>query len=173
MTSWVAYPHSRGSIHITSPNIEDVPRFNSGFLSDTDSLDVEMLVWAYRKGHEIMRSFPFYNGEADVDGRAGMGHPADVFMEDGSLRAENESIEDFVRQRVCSALHSLGTCAMGYNSQAGVVDDRLAVYGVTGLRCADMSICPNNMGSNTASVAMTIGEKAAFMFLEDLNREVN
>ncbi|KAJ8070650.1 hypothetical protein OCU04_001021 [Sclerotinia nivalis] len=128
---------------------------------------MEMLVWAYRQGYEIMRSFPFYDGEVDIDGKGGIEHPANVGLEDGSLRAENATIEEFVRQTVSTAFHSLGNFAIG-NNQFGVVDERLAVYGVTGLRCGDLSICPNNLGTNTASVAMTIGEKAAAMFLDDL-----
>jgi choline dehydrogenase-like flavoprotein len=114
-----------------------------------------------------MRSFSFYAGEADVDGAAGLGHPEGIFLENGKLRAENGPIKDFVRRTVTSALHPLGTCKIGAGD-LGVVNERLAVHEVGGLRCADLSICPNNLGTNTASVAMTIGEKAAVMFLEDL-----
>lgn len=167
ITSWLAYPYSRGRVHIRSPECSLEPVFDAGFLSDVEGLDLEMLVWAYRKGHSIMRSFPFYRGEADVEGKLGAGHPKEALLRDGSLADANGPIEDYIRRTVCSAGHSMGTCAMG-SSQRGVVDAKMAVYGVTGLRCADMSICPTNLGTNTASVAMTIGEKAAFVFLENL-----
>ncbi|EPE31319.1 FAD/NAD(P)-binding protein [Glarea lozoyensis ATCC 20868] len=167
ITSWLAHPYSRGKIHIASSHANDPPIFHSGFLSDPDNLDLEMLVWAYRKGHEIMRSFSFYDGEADVDGAAGLGHPDGIFLENGKLRADNGPIQDFVRRTVTSALHPLGTCRIG-SGDLGVVNERLAVHAVGGLRCADLSICPNNLGTNTASVAMTVGEKAAAMILEDL-----
>ncbi|KAH6714694.1 alcohol oxidase-like protein [Leptodontidium sp. MPI-SDFR-AT-0119] len=167
--SWVAYPYSRGSIHITSALRDEPPKSNSGLLSDTEQLDLEMLVWAYRKGHEIISSLPVYEGPADIEGKASCGHPANVFLEVGSLTLDDSAIEQFVRETADSAYHSLGTCRLGSRLSSGVVDQQLKVHGVTGLRCADMSICPNNLCSNTASVAMTIGEKAASMILDDLS----
>ena len=50
----------------------------------------------------------------------------------------------------------------------GVVDERLNVHGVKGLKCADLSICPDNVGCNTYSTALLIGEKAAMLIAEDL-----
>jgi alcohol oxidase len=49
-----------------------------------------------------------------------------------------------------------------------VVDGRLRVYGVEGLRVADLSVVPGNVAANTASTAMMIGEKAAVLVGEDL-----
>ncbi|KAI9460298.1 GMC oxidoreductase-domain-containing protein [Boletus coccyginus] len=64
--------------------------------------------------------------------------------------------------------HSLGTCAMKPRDQGGVVDARLNVYGVDGLKVADVSICPTNVGNNTYSTALLIGEKAAVIIAEEL-----
>ena len=50
----------------------------------------------------------------------------------------------------------------------GVLDERLNVHGVKGLKCADLSICPDNVGCNTYSTALMIGEKAAVLIAEDL-----
>ena len=50
----------------------------------------------------------------------------------------------------------------------GVLDPRLNVHGVKGLKCADLSICPDNVGCNTYSTALLIGEKAAMLIAEDL-----
>ena len=50
----------------------------------------------------------------------------------------------------------------------GVLDERLNVHGVKGLKCADLSICPDNVGCNTYSTALLIGEKAAILVAEDL-----
>lgn len=50
----------------------------------------------------------------------------------------------------------------------GVLDERLNVHGVKGLKCADLSICPDNVGCNTYSTALLIGEKAAMLVAEDL-----
>ena len=50
----------------------------------------------------------------------------------------------------------------------GVLDERLNVHGVKGLKVADLSICPDNVGCNTYSTALMIGEKAAMLVAEDL-----
>ena len=52
--------------------------------------------------------------------------------------------------------------------RGGVVDPRLNVYGVQGLKVADMSIAPSNVAANTYSTALVIGEKAAVMIAEEL-----
>jgi alcohol oxidase len=53
-------------------------------------------------------------------------------------------------------------------TRGGVVDSRLNVYGVKGLKVADVSICPGNVGANTYSTALVIGEKAAVIIAEEL-----
>ena len=50
----------------------------------------------------------------------------------------------------------------------GVLDERLNVHGVKGLKYADLSIYPDNVGCNTYSTALLIGEKAAMLIAEDL-----
>ena len=55
--------------------------------------------------------------------------------------------------------------------RGGVVDPRLNVYGVQGLKVADMSIAPSNVAANTYSTALVIGEKAAVMVAEELGIE--
>jgi len=69
--------------------------------------------------------------------------------------------------------HSLGTCSMAPREgnsivKHGVLDDRLNVHGVKGLKVADLSICPDNVGCNTYSTALLIGEKCAVLTAEDL-----
>lgn len=57
---------------------------------------------------------------------------------------DNRAIEEWVRENVATTWHSLGTCAMKPRDQGGVVDGKLNVYGVEGLKLADLSICPGN-----------------------------
>jgi alcohol oxidase len=52
--------------------------------------------------------------------------------------------------------------------RGGVLDPHLNVYGVQGLKVADLSICPSNVGANTYSTALVIGEKAAVIIAEEL-----
>jgi alcohol oxidase len=52
--------------------------------------------------------------------------------------------------------------------RGGVVDSRLNVYGVRGLKVADLSICPANVAANPYSTALVVGEKAAVIVAEQL-----
>ena len=62
--------------------------------------------------------------------------------------------------------HPVGTCKMGTATDAmAVVDDRLRVRGVEGLRVADASIIPDIIGGNTSAPSMMIGERAAAFIL--------
>jgi GMC oxidoreductase len=77
-------------------------------------------------------------------------------------------LEAFIRANVATTYHPVGTCKMGLARDAmAVVDSRLRVHGVTGLRVADASIMPNIIGGNTSAPSMMIGERAANFILED------
>ncbi|KAL8733783.1 MAG: hypothetical protein Q9181_003465 [Wetmoreana brouardii] len=87
--------------------------------------------------------------------------------------ADVSAIEEWVKRHVETTWHSLGTCSMAPKEgnsivKYGVLDERLNVHGVQGLKCADLSICPDNVGCNTYSTALLIGEKAAVLVAEDL-----
>lgn len=175
------YPFSRGHIHITGPSIDDKPDFDIGFLADQDGVDLKKHVWVYKKQREILRLMAFYRGEVAA------GHPAfaassqatcaqrkDSVVKDASpaikYTAEDDAaIESWIRGHVDTTWHSLGTCKMLPRDKLGVVDPTLSVYGVEGLKVADLSIAPANVGANTNSTAMAIGEKAADIFIRDLS----
>jgi choline dehydrogenase len=73
----------------------------------------------------------------------------------------------FVRQTGISNHHPSSTCAMGSGTNS-VVDPRLRVHGIAGLRVADASIMPSVVAGNTNAPSIMIGEKAAAMVLEDV-----
>lgn len=52
--------------------------------------------------------------------------------------------------------------------QKGVLDPSLSVYGVSGLKIADLSIAPHNVAANTNNTALAVGEKAADIFIKEL-----
>lgn len=87
--------------------------------------------------------------------------------------ADIKAIEEWTKRHVESTWHCLGTCSMAPREgnsivRHGVLDERLNVHGVKGLKVADLSICPDNVGCNTYSTALLIGEKAAMLVAEDL-----
>ncbi|KAG6915105.1 hypothetical protein DXG01_013426 [Tephrocybe rancida] len=81
---------------------------------------------------------------------------------------DDKAIDDWISDHVETTWHSLGTCAMKPREEGGVVDGRLNVFGTRNLKCVDLSICPDNLGTNTYSSALLVGEKGADLILEEL-----
>ena len=78
----------------------------------------------------------------------------------------DEQLAEDVRLRGVSNLHPVGSCGMGHGPNA-VVDPRLRVHGIGGLRVVDASIMPSIIAGNTNAPTIMIGEKASDMILED------
>jgi alcohol oxidase len=87
-------------------------------------------------------------------------------------KEDDQAIDDWIADHVETTWHSLGTCAMKPREQGGVVDARLNVYGTQNLKCVDLSICPDNLGTNTYSSALLVGEKGADLVAEDLGLKI-
>jgi choline dehydrogenase len=84
----------------------------------------------------------------------------------GSAITSDADLLDYVRRTGVSNQHPTSSCAMGTGANS-VVDPRLRVHGIAGLRVADASIMPVAVGGNTNAPTIMIGEKAAAMILED------
>jgi len=84
----------------------------------------------------------------------------------GRATQSDADMEAFVRQTGISNHHPSSTCAMGTGTNS-VVDPRLRVHGIGGLRVADASIMPSVVAGNTNAPSIMIGEKASAMILED------
>ncbi|KAJ4334917.1 hypothetical protein N0V87_006512 [Didymella glomerata] len=177
--TYTAYPYSRGHMHITGKNVDDPLDFDVGFFNDKDDIDMKKQLWAYKMQREILRRTTFYRGELAA------GHPK--FPEGSKVacaeieeplsnvqslvysQEDDAAIEQWLRENVNTTWHSLGTCKMAPREQDGVVDARLNVHGVSGLKIADLSIPPENVGANTNNTALVIGEKAAEFILAELS----
>jgi choline dehydrogenase-like flavoprotein len=90
---------------------------------------------------------------------------ADVFT--AGVESDDD-IRKVLRERVDTVYHPVGTCKMGVNDPLAVVDPKLRVYGLDGLRVVDASIMPNLIGGNTNAPTIMIGEKAADMIRAEL-----
>ena len=84
----------------------------------------------------------------------------------GSVAASDADLLDFAREFGATIFHPSGTCKMGSDRQA-VVDDRLRVHGVAGLRVVDCSIMPTLVSGNTNAPVVMVAEKASDLILGD------
>ncbi|KAJ7854763.1 hypothetical protein B0H13DRAFT_2358333 [Mycena leptocephala] len=85
---------------------------------------------------------------------------------------DDKAIDDWIADHVETTWHSLGTCAMKPREEGGVVDGRLNVFGTQNLKVVDLSICPDNLGTNTYSSALLVGEKGADLLAGDLGLKI-
>jgi choline dehydrogenase len=92
----------------------------------------------------------------------------DEYRPGDSAKSDDEVLE-FVRNYGATIFHPVGTCKMGADPLA-VVDTRLKVHGVAGLRVVDAAIMPTLVSGNTAAPVVMIAEKAADMILQDAAR---
>ena len=82
------------------------------------------------------------------------------------VQSDAEMIAD-IRARAGTVFHPVSTCRMGPDPERDVVDARLRVHGIDGLRVADASIFPTVTSGNTNAPAIMVGEKASQMILDD------
>ncbi|KAI1411802.1 putative alcohol oxidase [Hypoxylon sp. FL1857] len=166
------HPFSRGHIHITGPGIDDPPDFDPGVLSDPQNLDIKNHIWMFKKQRELVRRMSVFQGEIPGMHPTFLAGSKATFETDPKeveyTEEDDKIIEKWIREHIDSTWHPIGTCKMAPREKLGVVDPALNVYGVQGLKIADMSIPPGNIGANLANTAMTIGEKAADIFIEEL-----
>ena len=82
------------------------------------------------------------------------------------MQSDEDMLED-VRSRCSTVFHPVSTCRMGPDQTENVVDHRLKVYGIEGLRIVDASIFPTVTSGNTNAPTIMVGEKGSDMILED------
>lgn len=168
LSAFTAHPYGRGHVYLTSSGMD----FDAGILGDR--VDLEMSKWLYKKQRAIARRMECYRGEYgaghppfEEGSEAWCGRQEGPVMEEIKYSEEDDRVlETWLRGNVGTTWHSLGTCRMG-----GVVDERLRVMGIEGLRVADLSVAPGNVGANTGVTAMVIGERAAGLFGQELGLE--
>ncbi|KAI1734593.1 GMC oxidoreductase [Xylaria scruposa] len=180
MGNYTAYPYARGHIHITGPEVSDPLDFNAGFFSDAGDADIKLQMWAYKKSREIMRRTSMYRGEFAAFHPPFPAHSEAACVTFDAERnttnlidikyspEDDKILKQFLRENINTTWHSIGTAKMAPREQSGVVDKDLNVYGVKGLKLADLSIAPENVAANTNNTALVIGEKAADIIMQEL-----
>jgi choline dehydrogenase len=144
-------PESRGTVRIKSSDPAQAPAIQPNYMSAPADRHVMI------EGMKITRRI--------------MGQPAirRYIVEElnpGPQCQTDEQFLDFAREKGTTIFHPTSTCRMGQDSKA-VVDERLRVRGIEGLRVADGSIMPTVVSGNTNAAIIMIGEKCAAMMLQD------
>ena len=146
------HPLSRGSVHITSSDPMDHPRIDPGYFRNEADLKIMAagIAWMDKVAqHPLLQK--------SLGKRV---QPA----EDYSLETEEQRME-YVRNHVSTQYHLIGTASMGQ-----VVDERLKVFGVKGLRVVDASVFPGHVSGNIMSTTYAVAEKGADIIKADDGR---
>jgi len=144
-------PSSSGEVKLRSRDPFVAPAAQFNYLSTRD--DEETMVAGVKMARKLAAS------------RSLSPYVADEYRPGASVQSDDEVL-GFIRESATTIFHPVGTCRMGAD-EASVVDPRLKVRGLKGLRIVDASVMPILLSGNTNAGAIAIGEKAADMIAED------
>ena len=150
----VLQPKSRGWVRLADGNPTSMPLINPNFMGDEE--DVKAAVESVRAIRKVMAQeslAPVITEEVDPGPRV----------------QSDAEIGEWVKRAVTTMFHPVGTCRMGQDARA-VVDARLRVRGVDGLRVIDASIMPNITSGNTNAPTQALARHATAMLVEDLKK---
>ncbi len=144
-------PRSRGTLRLRSKDPLSMPIIRANYLQHQD--DVTALVRGVQLARKLGASSAYDAIRADE-------------LEPGPGLRTAAEIAAFVRAKADTIFHPAGTCRMGPDrDERAVVDSKLCVRGVSGLRVADASIMPEVVNATTHAACVMIGEKAADLVL--------
>ncbi len=144
-------PRARGQVWLRSADPTDKPRILTNSLSEPE--DVESMVAGMALAREI----------------AAQGPLREIVIKElkpGAARADRADLEADLRRRLMLIYHPVGTARMSDTHEQAVVDSRLRVHGLEGLRVVDASIMPTIVGGNTNAPTIMIAERGADLIRE-------
>ena len=142
-------PMSRGSIHLTGAKASDPVKVAANYLSDPS--DLKEITVAVQRAREF--------------GNAPALRPY-TKREHAPANLTGAALEEYIRNGLTTFWHQSGTAKMGRDPMS-VVDSKLKVYGVEGLRIADASVLPRVTTGNTMAPCVIVGERAAELLQEE------
>jgi choline dehydrogenase len=141
----LTHPQNIGSVSLRSPDPKDAPIIRLNYLQSQS--DVQKLVAGIKLIRELFHTSAFdeFRGKE---------------LAPGADMTSDEALEAYIRETCGTVFHPVGTCKMGTDLMA-VVDPKLRVHGIEGLRVVDASIMPTIITGHTNAPVIAIGEKAA------------
>ncbi len=149
-------PRSRGTIRLASADPTAAAIIDPGYLSDPEGIDARTLLAGLAECERLIATQAL--GAVTTGGW--------VQPVGGETMTPHERAESSMRRYSHTLYHPVGTARMG-EDEASVVDPRLRVRGVHGLRVADASVIPTIIRGHTNAPAIVIGERAADLIRED------
>ena len=147
----ILHPKSRGSVQLASPDWRDDPLIDFRYFEHPD--DLANLAEGAKRTAKVFETSPFRQR-----------------IKRDLITAHCRTDDDwkaFCRNGGGTNYHPVGSCRMGPDAETNVVDARLRVHGLQGIRIVDSSIMPNICGGNTTAPSVMIGEKGADLIKED------
>lgn len=145
-------PTSKGYLEIQSADPLQAPRLEPNYLDTQHDQNLMM------EGIALMRrltSTPAFKQVIEQE-----------ILPGPQVTSKTELLE-FIKDNAWTVFHQCGTCRMGDDEQTSVVDAKLRVHGIQGLRVADASIFPSIPTGNTNAPSIMVGERAAEFILQD------
>lgn len=145
-------PDSRGTVRLGSADPYDAPLVSPNLL--LEETDMRQMIVGLRYFLDVFRTPPL----------------ADKIKKIALPKSEtDEALEDYCRKFVKTNYHPVGTCKMGADrDRMSVLDARMRVRGVAGLRVCDLSSAPNIVAGNTNAAALMVGDRCANFILDEL-----
>ncbi|WP_375451617.1 GMC family oxidoreductase [uncultured Devosia sp.] len=157
-TSCLLRPKARGSVKLRSADPGAQPLVDCNFFGDPD--DLRLTLASVRHARELLQTEPFKSSIA-----------AELLP--GTAVQDDDALSQFAGQTVKTNYHPSGSARMGPDSDPlAVLDQRLRVRGIDGLRVIDCAIIPFIPSGNTNAPAMAIGSKAAAMIAADHRQQL-
>lgn len=170
IVTMLMHPFSRGDIHIASGDPTEQPRLDPRYLSHP--IDIEMLARALLFVRKIAQTEPLAS-MLKPGGRQIPPLREEAPRNSGALDEDLEEAKRIARERLFTAFHPSGTCAMLPREEGGVVDSRLRVHGTANIRVVDASVFPIEPLGHLQSTVYAVAEKAADLIKEDWTRSLS
>ena len=150
-------PTSRGHLALRSADPADYPAIHPNYLATQADID-DVLA-----GNRLLRQIAATRPLADII--------TEEIVPGREIDGDEAQLADF-RARADTVYHPTSTCMMGSDPGTSVVDARLRVHGIDGLRVIDASIFPTITSGNTNAPTVMVAEMGAAMVIEDAQRAV-
>lgn len=155
-TAAILAPTSRGTVSVLSNSLSDPPQIDQQYYTTPE--DRALALYSFRNLRKLLAKFATYNLTIGLNNGE---------VAPGPHVQSDEEVLDYIRQTAVPVWHASGTCAMLPKERGGVVDEKLKVHGVQGLRVVDASVFPVIPDAHTVAPTYMVAEMAAAIIKDD------